>query len=258
LALRLFLTYSIMKKIKLTQGKYALVDEEDYERLNQFKWQAQKSTKGNLYYATRCILKYKIIDGEKWFNRRTVRMHNEVMDGLLNIDHIDNDGLNNTKNNLRHSTISQNMMNRRTNGTKTSKYKGVNQRGISNQWRAAICFSNKLHNLGTYSSETDAAIAYNIAAVKMHGDFASLNDVKYKNGYIPQKIKTHKTPNRSSIYRGVCFIKSTKKWQSSIKVNNKLIHIGTFENEELAAKAYNEAAIKYHKENASINNVNYI
>lgn len=245
-----------MKKIKLTQGKYAIVDDDDFDYLNQFKWQAQKSTKGDLYYASRCVLKYKIIDGEKWFNRKTIRMHNEVMCGQLNIDHIDGDGLNNTKNNLRQSTVSQNMRNRRSKGTKTSKYKGVNQRGVSNQWRASIHCGEKLHHLGTYSSEIDAAIAYNLAAIKFHGEFASLNKLNYEEGYIPQKIKTHKTPNRSSKYRGVCLIKSTNKWQSSIRVNDKLVHIGTFESEEAAAEAYNESVLKYQMGKASINIIN--
>ena len=94
-----------MKKIKLTKGKFAKVDDEDYEYLNQWKWYASHSPSGNIWYAQRSAYN----DGK----RRTIKMHRLIMDANNKnvVDHIDGDGLNNCKSNLRECSQRENVIN---------------------------------------------------------------------------------------------------------------------------------------------------
>lgn len=103
-----------MKEIQLTQGRVALVDDEDYEFLNQFKWHADNH--GHTFYAARSL----------WINGKKVihLMHWYVMKGK-GVDHIKDGGLNNQKSNLRFCDKSKNAMNQKPRKVGTSKYKGV-------------------------------------------------------------------------------------------------------------------------------------
>jgi predicted TIM-barrel fold metal-dependent hydrolase len=152
------------RKIKLTKGKFALVDGEDYGELNKYNWQAMEGH-GGIYYAAR-------IDG-----RQIITMHRVIMKaraGLV-VDHKDGDGLNNTKGNLRLATCSQNSHNRKGLSGHSSKYKGVRLEKRSNKWRATIYHDGRNENLGYFVNEEDAARAYDEAARKYHGEFAWLN-----------------------------------------------------------------------------------
>jgi hypothetical protein len=152
-----------MKEIKLTQGKVALVDDEDYEYLNQFKWYAHK--KPCTFYAERSVGNRK--------NRTLVRMHRVIMNthDNMQVDHIDHNGLNNQKCNLRNCTASQNRMNKRPFGKSIYKGVGFNEGLI----QARIRINNKQIHLGYFKSEELAAKSYDIAAKKYHGEFANLN-----------------------------------------------------------------------------------
>lgn len=154
-----------MKRISLTKGKFALVDDEDYAVLNQYKWYAMKNW--NTFYATRTL------------SGITVSMHREVLglqkgDGKVT-DHIDHDGLNNQRSNLRVCTIQQNCMNQRKAKNKSSIYKGVCLDKQRNKWRVEILFSNKYIYLGSFDSEIKAAEAYDKKAKELFGDFAKTN-----------------------------------------------------------------------------------
>lgn len=157
-----------MKEIKLTQGKIALVDDEDFEYLNQFKWYALKNR--NTYYAQRM----KTINGKE----RAIKMHRIIMNTPKGIetDHRDHNGLNNQKYNLRNITFGQNRMNRLKNKNGSSQYKGVTYN--NGYLIAQIKADGILHRLGSFDNEKDAAIAYNEAAIKYHGEFASLNVIE--------------------------------------------------------------------------------
>jgi len=155
----------IMKKIKLTKKQFALVDDEDFDFLNQIKWQTHKI--GNTFYAYHG----KRI-GSKIFN---YAMHRIIINppNDLQIDHIDHNGLNNQKYNLRICNSAQNQMNKISN----KKYKGVYvfYRGIKKYIKSNIKINNKLKHLGYFNTEKEAAEAYNIAAKELFGEFANIN-----------------------------------------------------------------------------------
>lgn len=163
-----------MKEIQLTQGKVALVDDKDFEALNQFKWTACKGK--NIWYAQR-----KLSIKNKRGNRIKVKMHREIL-GLgtteeddIMVDHKDHNGLNNQRDNLRPATPQQNMANARNRVGCISNFKGVTFRGTT--WVARIGVGRKRLYLGSFKTEVDAALAYNEAAKKHFGDFAHLNSI---------------------------------------------------------------------------------
>ena len=153
------------KIIPLTKGLSALVDDEDYEFLSQWKWCARIS--GNHCYAMR---------SEKDLNGRPryIYMHrvvNQTPHGLLT-DHVDGDGLNNTRANLRSATNAQNSRNVRRHKDSASPYKGVyrNQK-LGKPWYAKIMIANRQVVLGFFDSEEDAMRAYETAAAQSFGEF---------------------------------------------------------------------------------------
>ena len=148
-----------------------LVDDEDYDRLNQYNWFISKQG-----YAVRNV---KV--GDKWTR---YSMHREILqvDKGMDVEHKDQNRLNNQKSNLRASTRSQNMANVRKikSLTSHSKYKGVSRikrKNLKNQWLAYIRKDYKTHYLGYFFTEAEAARAYNAKAPELFGEFASLNEV---------------------------------------------------------------------------------
>lgn len=154
-----------MKKIPLTQGLFALVDDADFEAVSKFKWHAKRDRKQ--FYATRKIPK-------KSGGQKTVWLHGFLMPGIR-VDHIDGDGLNNQRANFRDATLSQNSCNRGPNKNNTSGFKGVNWAKKVNKWHAKIMLTGRRYHLGYFNSAAEAARAYDAAALKLHGDFAYLN-----------------------------------------------------------------------------------
>lgn len=160
-----------MKKIKLTQKKYALVDDEDFEWLNSFNWCYHKA-KTNGGYAKRVISERS--------KPKTIMMHRLINNTSHNMitDHIDGNKLNNQKYNLRTVTRTQNIYNRGSFKRSTSKYKGVCWFKRDNKWRTSITKDRKQYHLGLYTVEEDAALAYNKKAVEFQGEYAKLNLIK--------------------------------------------------------------------------------
>lgn len=155
------------RKIKLTRGQFTLVDAKDFNELNKHKWMF-----GTNGYARRS----GSIGKEK---KKMFFMHRLIMaapDKIL-IDHINHNGLDNRKANLRFATSSQSNMNRRVSKKPgISKYKGVGFDKRRNKWTAKIKYNKKQKYLGSHTDEKDAARAYNEAAKKYHGRFAVLNE----------------------------------------------------------------------------------
>ena len=152
-----------MKRIKLSQGKYALVDEADYKWLNQWKWYMRGG--GLPPYAWRWDENHKYVG----MHRAILRAPNGIY-----VDHINNNGLDNQRRNLRLCTQNQNCQNRQK-VAGTSKYKGVCKRKGRKTWISEIRVTRKLIYLGAFQHQEDAAKAYDIAALKYFGKFAYTN-----------------------------------------------------------------------------------
>lgn len=158
-----------MMKIPLTQSKFALVDDEDYEWLSQWKWCPHKN--GHATYAHRNL---KI--GDHW---GVILMHREIMklqpgDGII-IDHIDRNSLNNQKSNLRVSNKSQNAINSRLNCNNSSGYRGVFLDRRDGKWYSQIRVNYKKIHGGRFEDKVSAALSYDKLAIKHYGKDAFLN-----------------------------------------------------------------------------------
>ena len=143
-----------MREIILTQGKVALVDDENFERLNQFKWCAAKI--GKMFYAQRSIPK---INGKQ----ATIVMHREIMGKPpkgFEIDHENGNGLWNLKNNLRFVTNRQNCQNKRNGKNKSSQFPGVSWKKKNKKWQAYITINGINKYLGYFTDECEAFEAY--------------------------------------------------------------------------------------------------
>ncbi len=165
-----------MKLIPLSSGKhgFAQVDDEDYARVSQFKWQPERH--GKITYAKHTIY----VAGGKGKVTRNVLLHRFILglegSSLPHVDHDNGDGLDCQKHNLRPATHSQNQQNlHRNRDGKTSKYKGVSKTKRGKPWRAAICLDKKRIYIGAFDLEDDAALAYDQVARRLFGKFARTN-----------------------------------------------------------------------------------
>lgn len=148
-----------MKEILLTQGKVALVDDEDFERIASHRWYAHRE--GNTFYA------HRKSDG------KTIRMHREILllrqRGRTEVDHKDGNGLNNKKSNLRICTHSENIRNSRKQSNNTSGIIGVSRQ--ADKWIARIKVKSQCIYLGIFSTKEEAALSRRMAVEKYFGDY---------------------------------------------------------------------------------------
>ncbi len=154
-----------MKKIQLTKNKYALVDGDLFDELNRFNWCVVPS--GRTSYAMRNAK----VDGDKY---KAIKMHHAILgvpEKGMEVDHIDGDGLNNQRKNLRWATKNQNQHNRRLGKNNSSGIKGVHL-SPSGKWQARAQLNGVRINLGFYTNKVDAGKAYEVFAKKNFGKFA--------------------------------------------------------------------------------------
>lgn len=167
-----------MKLLALSPSKhgqfYAMVDDADYEWLNQWNWYVQKND--TTCYAVR----WDHTSGKP----KHIRMHRvilELTDSNIEGDHKDHNGLNNQRNNLRATTKTQNRYNSNNKSNSSCKFKGVRQtvrkcRGrVYKYWQGRIMKDGVSYNLGLFKSAEDAAKAYDAKAVSLFGEYANLN-----------------------------------------------------------------------------------
>ena len=155
-----------MKEVQLTQGYTAIVDDEDYERVSKYNWCPTEHHNGVVY-----VRHVERKDGRN----KILYLHRFILNAESGqiCDHIDHDGLNNQKSNLRFATNQQNIMNRVKNKTSnnkpnSSKYKGAVRH--NGRW---MCLMNGY--VGMFDSEEECARAYDVKAKELFGEFACLN-----------------------------------------------------------------------------------
>ncbi len=154
-----------MKYIQLSQGKKAIVDNNIYEELRKHRWYTFNGLKTD-YAASKIGLRGK-----------TVFMHRMILPppkGMF-VDHINHNGLDNQRNNLRICDASQNQQNRGKNKSNLTGYKGVSWDKTRNKWKAQIMINRKQLCIGRYKTAEEAAHAYDKAAKELHGEFAETN-----------------------------------------------------------------------------------
>lgn len=146
-------------------GLYAVVDEEDFELINQFKWTPSvRVDRDNTYAKHRS-------------GNTTLLMHRLITsapDGVL-VDHIDRDGLNNRRSNLRLCSTSQNLRNRGPNKNNTTGFKGVAFYKAYQKWSAQIMYERSPIHIGYFDSPEEAALAYDRKAIELFGEYAYRN-----------------------------------------------------------------------------------
>lgn len=226
-----------MKEIPLTRGMAALVDDDDFERLSKFNW--HYTTKG---YAVR---KSSVVG-----DLSQVFMHREILNcpkGKF-VDHVNRNKLDNRKENLRIADAKQNGANRDLLSNNSSGYIGVSYNKKMKKWSASTRVNCKQKHLGFYETKEEAAKAYNVAVIAVHGEFASINDVDHTGFNINVKQKT-------SNYKGVSKSKGRDKWSVHICHNGKITGLGNFDNEHDAARMYNFWAVDLFGDDAKLNTI---
>ena len=146
-------------------GKFAQVDDEDFEFLSGYSWWVQKG--GHTFYAV------SYIKNNFGYLQQTL-MHRYILgvyDPKIFVDHENGDGLCNIRRNIRKCSHSQNMQNRRIGKNNTSGITGVSWDKKRKKWRATIVLNNKKHHLGSFEHKKDAGSAYDTKAKELFGEF---------------------------------------------------------------------------------------
>ncbi len=153
-------------QIPLSRGKVAFIDSIDFDKVSKYKWYA-RAGKNGIFYATSTL-------------HKNIHMHRLILDVTNRfdfVDHINHDGLNNCRSNLRVVNNKENMYNSKSRKNTSSKFKGVHWNKEKQRWTSQITADKKTIHVGHFKSEIEAAIAYNEKAKILHGQFAFLNEL---------------------------------------------------------------------------------
>lgn len=211
-----------MCKIRLSSGELALVDPEDFNKISQLSWYYVKGyARTSNTKKLRKLYKFEL-------STSGVYMHRLVLSAPegFDVDHINGDTLDNRKSNLRLASRSQNIAYSKVSTyLKTSKYKGVYFDARRSLWSAEITKSRVKRWLGYYTTEENAAKAYDRAASHFFGEFALFNFPED-----PQKFLEPPKPKGSSVpeYFGVMLLAKRKDYVAKYYVNDKYVEVGGF------------------------------
>lgn len=230
----------MVKSIYLQDGEEIFVDDEDYERVSQHTWWKTFS------HNTRCIVSN---DAKKDFIYLVPFIQKDSYQLVKNNDF--------TKRNLTNRGNKQRW--RKANNKGSSKYKGVTWNKQQNKWRANILFEGKPKHLGYFTSENEAALAYNRAVLEFWDGNGYLNVIGEINRTAKNNYKTKPNQNIArkgkSNYRGVTIKNSYNRISSQIQLKKRKFHIGDFKSTIQAALAYNKCAIYIHGDDTILNDV---
>ncbi len=231
--------------IPLTKGKVAIVDDADAEMLSQYRW---------CYLSVGYAARHERINGKD----RMILMHRFLLSASPEqlVDHINGNGLDNRRENIRLCTKADNQRNQRRNSKNTTGYKGVSFDKGRGKYIASIQVLGTQIHLGRFSTAEEASKAYEEAASRYHGEFAYTHSVSSVPA-VPSDgaVVVATRPTFSSRYRGVSWKKQRRTWVASIGVAGRQKHLGVFATEQDAARAYNAAAIEHYGDKAVLNEV---
>lgn len=224
------------KGIVLTKGLVALVDDEDYEMVNAKNW---------------CV------SGGYAYNAACGPMHRFLLSppqGVM-VDHIDGDRLDNRRSNLRLCSNSQNQANRQV-FRGASPFKGVvwqKRLNGTGSWKAQLVVNGEIIYLGVFSTDLEAAGAYN-AAAKMHfGEFAFLNDLSLPASELVSHARRQVNRSNPSGFKGVTYDAGRDRWMAQLACKGTTHLKKRFKTAEDAAKAYDEVARAIYGPEAQLN-----
>lgn len=217
---------------KVAAGRIALIDDEDFSLVSQYRWHVQENKHGNVAYARTVIRR---ADG----HRTHVLMHCLILNYHKGIDHAGACWLDSADRLPAAGFVFDYRVRCHFGGT-SSQYKGVKKR--DNRWEASIEIANQYCYLGLFTTEEDAARAYDATALAAWGEFARLNLPLNQITVAESQQNRSKKEAPSSQYKGVSWHKSTGKWRAAIMINGKQRHLGEFTDEIEAARTYDAAA----------------
>lgn len=180
--------YPNTKLIPLTQGKFAIVDEEDYTKVIIYNWKLLR-------------LSHRLEYVRASHKGKKIYLHRLIMGFPENkcIDHKNHNGLDNRKENLRKCTRAENNMNIPKRKESKSKFKGIFWHPKANKWCAQISINNKMCHIGLFNKEEDAAMAYDEKARIFYGEFACTNFSNPSIAYEDYRSKKPQTPIPNSV-----------------------------------------------------------
>lgn len=160
----------VMKILKIRIGKdrFALVDQADYDFIKDYLWYCSANKWGAYVQG--------FPKGQAGNNRKRVSMHRVILNAPkgMCVDHINGNGLDNRRGNIRLCTPAENSYNRKLQHNSTSGHRGVYWHKASRRWRARISYARENISLGYYNNLEDAAKAYKEAAKKYYGEFCPI------------------------------------------------------------------------------------
>lgn len=159
-----------MREILLTQNQRALVDDDDFEWLSQYRWCAVWNPPTRSFYAVRNARRSDAKRGAIFMHQSILKLKPDER-----ADHWNHDTLDNRRENLRRCTYSQNAANRRMMCNNTSGFKGAHWNKQRNKWRAMINWQGVRYHLGYFNNLEDAAHAFDAKARELFGEFAYCN-----------------------------------------------------------------------------------